>query len=655
VAEVLDRSSPAGVLDRIEAPTLLIQGTRDSLFGLGHADANARGIAANGTPVKVVWFAGGHDASSSERQTAELREHVAGWFDWHLRGTGEDPGTGFEYPAPTGLGATVGRVQGGNQTVAAERYPGLAGDEPAERRAIPLEGPLQPVVNPAGGTPAALTTVPGLGALTAALGGTTLEIPGQFAAFESEPLDRAVEVVGSSTVDLEVASPTGSVTLFAKLYDVGPGGNSTLPGGLVAPIALTDVSPDPTAPTRVQVTLPGIAHRFEVGHTMRLVVSSTDQAYALPNEAVAYSVGLPDGSTELAVPQVDGQAQADGGSSRWWVLLAVVVGLALLGWAAAVLWGRRRRRQVSHAEPDGEDVPLRFEGVTKAYKDGFVAVRDLSFEVRRGQVLGLLGPNGAGKTTSLRMLMGLIRPTAGKISVFGHAAGPGAPVLSRLGSFVEGTGLQPHLSGRDNLTLYWAATGRPAEDAHMDEAIAVAGLGAAIDRPVRRYSQGMRQRVAIAQAMLGLPDLLVLDEPTNGLDPPQIHAMREVLRSYAATGRTVIVSSHLLSEIEQTCSHVVVMAKGQKIAQGTVEEIVGTGGAVSIGLVDDTETDRAIAVLTDLPGVSAERTDEGLVAELDGTSRARALQALVEAGIEIDQFTPRRRLEDAFLALVGES
>ncbi|WRL66816.1 AAA family ATPase [Blastococcus brunescens] len=111
--------------------------------------------------------------------------------------------------------------------------------------------------------------------------------------------------------------------------------------------------------------------------------------------------------------------------------------------------------------------------------------------------------------------------------------------------------------------------------------------------------------------MLGLPDLLVLDEPTNGLDPPQIHAMREVLRSYAATGRTVIVSSHLLSEIEQTCSHVVVMAKGQKIAQGTVEEIVGTGGAVSVGLVDDADTDRAITVLESLPGVTAGRTDEG--------------------------------------------
>ncbi|MGY1689152.1 alpha/beta fold hydrolase [Geodermatophilus sp. SYSU D01105] len=660
VAAVLDRSSPATVLDRIQAPTLLVQGTQDSLFGLGHADANARGIAANGTPVKVVWFTGGHDSQASERTTERLREQVAGWFDWYLRdpgdpARGEDPGTGFEFPVPSGVGAGVGSVQGGNQTVVAPAYPGLDGAGPATRASIPLGGSVQPVVTPAGGTPAAITVVPGVGALSAALSGGTLEIPGQFAAFDSAPLDSAVEVIGASSVDLAVASPSGTATLFAKLYDVGPDGAMTLPAGQVAPLALSGLSADPTAPTEVSVTLPGIVHRFEAGHTMRVVVSSTDQAFALPAQAAVYSVALAGGDgAAVSVPEVDGRTQAADGTSRWWVLLGAVVALGLLGWLAAVLWGRRRRRRVSAVEPDGEDVPLRFTGISKAYKDGFVAVRDLSFEVRRGQVLGLLGPNGAGKTTSLRMLMGLIRPTSGRISVFGHEARPGAPVLSRLGSFVEGTGLQPHLSGRDNLRLYWAATGRPAEDAHMEEAIEVAGLGAAIDRPVRRYSQGMRQRVAIAQAMLGLPDLLVLDEPTNGLDPPQIHAMREVLRSYAATGRTVIVSSHLLSEIEQTCSHVVVMAKGQKIAQGTVEEIVGTGGAVLVGLPDDADTDRAAAVLGALPGVTVERTDEGLVAELDGTTRVRALQALVEAGIEVDAFTPRRRLEDAFLALVGE-
>ncbi|HYO37603.1 MAG TPA: ATP-binding cassette domain-containing protein, partial [Geodermatophilus sp.] len=665
VAAVLDRSSPAAVLDRITAPTLLVQGTEDSLFGLGQADANARGIAANGTPVKVVWYAGGHDSQASERETADLRELVAGWFSWHLRDAGdpargEDPGTGFEFPVPSGLGSTLGTVQGGTQSVVAGAYPGLAGDAATERTGLALDGPVQPVVTPAGGTPAAITTVPGLGALTSALGGAAVEIPGQFAAYATEPLADAVEVVGAPTVELAVASPTGTATLFAKLYDVGPDGAQTLPGGLVAPLSLTGLSADPAAPTEVAVTLPGIVHRFEAGHTMRVVVSSTDQAFALPAEAGVYSVALAgegDGGTTLAVPTVTGEARAEGGTSRWWYLLGAVVLLGLLAWAVAVLWGRRRRRATTdEVEPDGEDVPLRFEGVTKAYKDGFVAVQDLSFEVRRGQVLGLLGPNGAGKTTSLRMLMGLIRPTQGRISVFGHAAGPGAPVLSRLGSFVEGTGLMPHLSGRDNLTLYWAATGRPAEDAHMAEAIEVAGLGAAIDRPVRRYSQGMRQRVAIAQAMLGLPDLLVLDEPTNGLDPPQIHAMREVLRSYAATGRTVIVSSHLLSEIEQTCTHVVVMAKGKKIVQGTVEEIVGTGGAVSVGLADDSDADRAVAVLTGLPGVTVERTDEGLVADLGPqTSRAAALQALVAADVAVDEFTPRRRLEDAFLALVGEN
>ena len=664
IAAVLDRSSPATVLDRIEAPTLLVQGTQDSLFGLGQADANARGIAANGSPVKVVWYAGGHDNAPSDRVAGQLRDQVAAWFDRYLRDDGDpdrgtDPGTGFEFPAPTGLEATGGGfVQGGSQTVVAGAYPGLSGGDPAQRRTVRVSGGTQPVVTPAGGTPAALTTLPGLGALGTALGGRSVEIPGQFAAFDSQPLDAAVDVVGAPSVDLAVTSPTGTATLFAKLYDVGPDGAMTLPSGLVAPLSLTGVSADPGAPTVVPVTLPGIDHRFEAGHRMRVVVSSTDQAFALPADAAVYGIGLTagpgDGAADLSVPSVAGTTQDVAGSARWWVLLAVVAGLGLLGYVAALLWGRHRRRRISAVDADGEDVPLRFEGVTKAYKDKFVAVRDLSFEVRRGQVLGLLGPNGAGKTTSLRMLLGLIQPTAGRITVFGHEAGPGAPVLSRLGSFVEGTGLQPHLSGRDNLRLYWAATGRPAEDAHMDEAIEVAGLGKAIDRPVRRYSQGMRQRIAIAQAMLGLPDLLVLDEPTNGLDPPQIHAMREVLRSYAQTGRTVIVSSHLLAEIEQTCTDVVVMAKGRKIAQGTVEEIIGTGGAVLVGLDGDGDTDRAIAVLTGLPGVTAERTDDGLVADLGGTSRAAALQALVSAGVPVEQFTPRRRLEDAFLALVGE-
>jgi ABC-2 type transport system ATP-binding protein len=255
-------------------------------------------------------------------------------------------------------------------------------------------------------------------------------------------------------------------------------------------------------------------------------------------------------------------------------LAALVVALVI------VLTGRRRRAGSYDAALT--DVPLEITGLTKAYGNGQLAVDDLSFQVRRGQVLGLLGPNGAGKTTTLRMLMGLILPDAGEIRIFGRRITPGAPVLARLGSFVEGPGFLPHLTGRVNLDLYWRATGRPAVESHVEEAIAIADLGSALDRPVRTYSQGMRQRLAIAQAMLGLPDLLVLDEPTNGLDPPQIREMRDVLTRYA-TGdgadaqRTVIVSSHLLAEVEQTCTHVVVMFRGRKVADGPVAEITGEG------------------------------------------------------------------------------
>lgn len=188
--------------------------------------------------------------------------------------------------------------------------------------------------------------------------------------------------------------------------------------------------------------------------------------------------------------------------------------------------------------------------------------------------------------------------------------------------------------------------------ARFDEVLQIAGLGSAAQRPVRTYSQGMKQRLAIAQAMLGLPDLLILDEPTNGLDPPQIRQMREILRRYAATGRSVLLSSHLLVEVEQTCTHVVVMHNGKLIASGSVSEIVSMSGSATFR-VDDAK--KAAEALRTVEGLGPVEIDGDLVhAELAEHSIAVAINVLVAAGIAVHQAGPRRRLEDAFLQLVGE-
>ena len=647
--EVLRRASPAEVTNRITQPTLIVQGEQDTLFGLDQADANARQIAANGAKVKVVWYAGGHDGGSPG---PELRGRIADWLAFHLDGKGADPGVSFEY---TVVGAFRSSGSPSLRTVVAPHYPGLPGSEPVERRAVPLAGREQTVVNPAGGNPAAVSSLPGLGSAlsrsSSVAARLAVDLPGQAAVFASEPFTSQVLLTGASTVRLRVAAvpgqpvPADGAVLFVKLYDADSNGVRTLPGSAVAPIRVRDLPAD-GAPVEVTVTLPGAVRPVESDHRLHLVVSTTDQAYANATEPTAYRISL--ASPDLSVPVVPG-ANATSGvptGALWGIGIVIIACLVV----AVVAWFRRRL--AADVDPELTGVPLVISGLTKSYPGGLTAVRDLSFRVEHGQVLGLLGPNGAGKTTTLRMLMGLITPSEGEIRVFGHRVSPGAPVLSRIGSFVEGSGFLPHLSGRANLRLYWAATGRPEEQAHFDEALEIAGLGDAVHRRVRTYSQGMRQRLAIAQAMLGLPDLLVLDEPTNGLDPPQIHQMRDVLRRYAAAGRTVVVSSHLLAEVEQTCSHVVVMHKGTLVAAGPVEEIATGSGEASFR-VDRPEA--AAEVLRGLAGVRGVAVDgEQVHVGLGGTPRAEALEALVKAGVAVDQAGPRRRLEDAFLELVGE-
>ena len=337
------------------------------------------------------------------------------------------------------------------------------------------------------------------------------------------------------------------------------------------------------------------------------------------------------------------------GGLPWWTWAVPVV--AVLAAVLLLVTGRRRRAGAS-ADPALADVPLVISELAKRYKDGYLAVDGVSIRVERGQIVGLLGPNGAGKTTTLRMLMGLLRPDAGAITVFGQRVRPGSAALARLGSFVEGPGFLPHLSGRANLDLYWRATGRPAATANLTEVLEIAGLGAAIDRPVRTYSRGMSQRLAIAQAMLGLPDLLVLDEPMNGLDPPQIREMRDVLRRYAGDGRrAVIVSSHLLGEVEQTCTHVVVMSRGRRLAAGSVSDIIGQAGGLVVGTA---QADRAMSVLAGLVGIDGvEARPDGILVHPNGMPASDVVAALVRAGVPVEKVDRVRRLEEAFLELVS--
>ncbi|MFD0817414.1 ATP-binding cassette domain-containing protein, partial [Micromonospora zhanjiangensis] len=644
---LLRRSSPAGVLDKIKAPTLLVQGEVDTLFPLAEADANARGIAAAGTPVRVAWYTGGHDGGEGPQSDQDRTKFLTlQWLDHYVKGSGAAPADSFTFSRIAGFDALERGLVATGYSI--RDYPGLAG---TANRTVGIAGPPQPIANPPAGNPAAISSLPMAGRLSSLLDGVAGDLAGQHARFESAPLTEPMDVIGSPTVSIRAASPTGEAVLFVKLYDVDPKGAATLSNGLVAPVRLTGLPTDLAAARPVQVTLPAIVRRIDAGHRLRVVVATSDQAYATPAQPTVYTVGL--GGDAVTLPTATGTPIPTAASIWRWALVGLLAAI-LVGLVVVVLVARHRaRRHNRSVDPAYADVPLVVKGLRKEYADGFVAVKRVDFEVRPGQVVGLLGPNGAGKTTTLRVLMGLTQPTAGEIYVFGHPLVPGSPVLSRIGALVEGPGFLPHLSGLENLRSYWRATGRPVEDAHFEEALEIAGLGDSVHRKTRKYSHGMKQRLAIAQAMLGLPQLLVLDEPTDGLDPPQIAEMRRVLKRYATDGRAVLVSSHLLAEVEQTCTHAVVVNKGEIVASGPVDEIVGESPSVQF---DVTDPATARDVLSRMGGVHVLPDGDGaLVVDTNGTARSEVVAELVRAGIGVDRVMPRRRLEDAFLALVGDN
>jgi len=560
---LMNASSPSTITSRIIAPTLLMQGESDSLFPLSESIKNAEEIhnAHPQTPLAMIWHSGGHDGGSDE--SARLHQSVSDWFDIYLRGTKKS----FPTFQVTNTNGSISLVDSSviAKFLTSSKLPLAIATQP-----IAISIPFTALIAPIGGIPGAISSLPGVGSALAlagsVAGATAAFLPGQSGFLESAPITRPIHIVGPSSVKIRITSNKKNATLFFSLVVRTASGQTKQPNGIVNAVHLSDIA---NSGSDYTITLPAVVLDAAPGDKLAVAISTTDQGYALPQDGRQYAI------TSLSPINISQMA-----------FTTKVNRVALVGWPiAAVLitllaiWAAYLRRPRHNLKPMVEsDALVTVSNLTKVYKDGYKAVDGLSFQVKRGQVLGLLGPNGAGKTTTLRMMMGLIFPTTGEIAINGEPIYPGSPTLARLGSFVEGSGFLPHLSGRENLELYWKSIGR-SDEPFFDDAIRITDLGSALNKKVRSYSQGMRQRLAIAQAMLGMPDLLVLDEPTNGLDPQQIKAMREVLKRYAKTGRTVIVSSHLLGEVEQTCTHVVLMHRGRLITYGTMRRILTKAGS----------------------------------------------------------------------------
>ncbi|MDO9589936.1 MAG: ABC transporter ATP-binding protein [Microcella sp.] len=291
------------------------------------------------------------------------------------------------------------------------------------------------------------------------------------------------------------------------------------------------------------------------------------------------------------------------------------------------------------------------------------AVTEIDLAVPRGSVFGFLGPNGSGKTTTIRMLLGLIEPTAGESLVLGEPM-PSAwrSVLPRVGALVEGPAFAPYLSGAANLMRFDAAdrdSQRGTRRARVEAALARVGLAPAAGKPVKAYSLGMKQRLGLANALLRPRDLLVLDEPTNGLDPQGTREVRSLIRSFAADGTTVFVSSHLLAEVEQLCSHVAVMSAGSLVAQGTIDELRGPDATTVSVRTPDADAAQTVLRSLGLTPSSAplDLGDHRVTAAID-RSQVEAdtiVSALVAGGVRVRGFAlDEPSLEDRFVALTGE-
>src|SRR5438309_5101236 len=288
-------------------------------------------------------------------------------------------------------------------------------------------------------------------------------------------------------------------------------------------------------------------------------------------------------------------------------------------------------------------------GLTKRYGSGVLAVNSIDMSVRRGEVYGFLCPNAAGKTTTLRMLVGLIRPTSCTATAAGHT--PGNPAgLAKIGSLIESPGFYPYLSGRENLRVVADFAG--VDHKRVEEVLDMVELASRAGRKFGTYSTGMKQRLGVAAALLKDPELLILDEPTNGLDPQGMAEMRKLITDIGQGERTVLLSSHLLAEVEQICDRVGVISNGKLVKQSTVQELLGEEGV----LVRAQPSEKASEVLTRMFGAEAiSRQDGAIRLKTKPENSVEINRSLTSAGIDVSELRPfERSLEEVFFQLTGE-
>jgi len=312
--------------------------------------------------------------------------------------------------------------------------------------------------------------------------------------------------------------------------------------------------------------------------------------------------------------------------------------------------------RVEEPAQTGSSFAIRTTDLTRRFGD-HVAVNSVSLSVPRGAVYGFLGPNGSGKTTTIRLLLGLMQANSGSVEMLGEQMPRrSAAVLPRVGTLVEGPAFYPYLSGRSNLRrldAFDATSDRRTSNARIDAALDRVGLTAAAGKNYRRYSLGMKQRLGLAAALLQPRDLLILDEPTNGLDPQGTREVRTLIRDLAADGSTVLVSSHLLAEIEQVATHVGIMSAGTLLKQGTLAEVLS--GTAALLRVDTTAISQAIGVLEQL-GLSIDHiAPDYVTAKIGDVPAEKVNAALVHAGVPVRGLALQQpALEDMFVELTGK-